>query len=300
VVWWGAHQDAPRLPSGPREIWALAGAVAVYAVATVLRAERWRWLLVRNGADAGRGDCYGLTLVGFMGNNVLPARAGDVMRVVLLAPRARIDRATVVGTLVAERILDVVTLLTLFVVLAYGVLRGVDAPGGGRLALGLGALALAGAAAIAIIRWGRRHPWGAKAEALLRQVLVATRDLRGRYGAGMAALTLALWICEAGMWYFVGIAANVDMSPVEALYLVALASVFVLIPSGPGYAGTLDAAAIFGIKAIGRSNAVALTYLVLLRFVLLVPITVIGLIVLVVRYGGWSGGRAARTEVSSA
>ena len=63
------------------------------------------------------------------------------------------------------------------------------------------------------------------------------------------------------------------MSFLEGLYLVALASVFALIPSGPGYAGTQDAATVIGIKAIGGTGSTAVSYLVMLRFALLVPIT---------------------------
>ena len=75
---------------------------------------------------------------------------------------------------------------------------------------------------------------------------------------------------------------------------MALASVFALIPSGPGYAGTQDAAAVIGIKAIGGTGATAVSYLVMLRFALLVPITVVGLLLLVFRYGGFARARAGR------
>jgi hypothetical protein len=94
----------------------------------------------------------------------------------------------------------------------------------------------------------------------------------------------------------VGAAASFDMTLLEGLYLVALASVFSLIPSGPAYAGTQDAAAIVGIKAIGGSGSLATTYLILLRFVLQVPITVAGLVLLAARYGGISKLRRARLE----
>ena len=67
----------------------------------------------------------------------------------------------------------------------------------------------------------------------------------------------------------------------------------VLVPSGPGYVGTFDAALIFGLHAIGRSGAATLSYLLLLRFVIAVPITLIGLIVLASRYGGFARMRAA-------
>ena len=66
------------------------------------------------------------------------------------------------------------------------------------------------------------------------------------------------------------------MDPIEGCYIVALASVFALIPSGPGYAGTQDAAAVTGILALGGTHSQAVTYLILVRFVIAVPITVVG------------------------
>jgi glycosyltransferase 2 family protein len=58
---------------------------------------------------------------------------------------------------------------------------------------------------------------------------------------------------------------------------------------------------IFGSKAIGASGSAAVSYLLTLRFVLYVPITVVGFVVLVTRYGGWSRLRSAmRLEASRA
>jgi hypothetical protein len=90
------------------------------------------------------------------------------------------------------------------------------------------------------------------------------------------------------------------MSYLEGLYLVALASVFALIPSGPAYAGTQDSAVVIGIKAIGGSGSLALSYLLILRFVLVVPITVAGFIALAARYGGISKLRRARLDADVA
>ena len=113
VAVWAARQPAPPAPKLPGLI---AVAVGLYAVATLLRAERWRLLLVFNGAAPSRLECHALTCVGYMGNNVLPARAGDAMRVIYMAPRAAASARTVIGTLVAERVLDVAVLFSLYAV----------------------------------------------------------------------------------------------------------------------------------------------------------------------------------------
>ena len=86
-----------------------------------------------------------------------------------------------------------------------------------------------------------------------------------------------------------------------ALYIVAFTNLVAMLPAGPGYLGTFDAAVVVGVKAIGGTGSQAVSYLLLLRFILFLPITVVGLIVLVTRYGGWSRLRAAtRLETSRA
>ena len=72
-----------------------------------------------------------------------------------------------------------------------------------------------------------------------------------------------------------------------------------MIPSGPAYAGTQDAAVTIGIKALGGTGATAVGYLLMLRFVIVVPITLVGLVLLVTRYGGLKNLRAARAEARS-
>jgi hypothetical protein len=64
--------------------------------------------------------------------------------------------------------------------------------------------------------------------------------------------------------------------------------------------GTFDAAVLFAAKNLGRSHGVAVSYLLLLRFVLFIPITVTGLLLLVGRYGGFAGYRAARLQAAEA
>ena len=98
------------------------GAVLLYGLATVVRGERWQRLLVDEGGHPSRRDTQGLNVVGYMGNNLLPARAGDAIRVVLMAPRAALGMRSVVGTLLAERLLDVGLLVVIFVIVGYGLL----------------------------------------------------------------------------------------------------------------------------------------------------------------------------------
>ena len=288
VVWWALQQEPPEFPDSASEWGALAGAVALYAVATLVRGERWRVLLRAEGGRPSRADAQGLNVVGYTGNNLLPARAGDAVRVFLMAPLAATSKKAVLGTLLAERLLDIAVILTLFVVVGYGLLGEVGAGEVGWIALATAGVIIAAATAVVLVRRNERL------HALVAPILSSTLQLRGRHGVALLAATVLIWALEAGVWMSAGAAAGFPMDPIEGCYIVALASVFALIPSGPGYAGTQDAAAITGILALGGTHSQAVTYLILVRFVIAVPITLVGLSLMAARYGGLRRLRPAR------
>lgn len=285
VVWWATKQDAPSLPTTLRALLDLASAVVVYAAASLLRAERWHRILARNAIAVGRADAYRLTAVGYMGNNILPARAGDILRVVLLGPLARSPRRAVLGTVVAERLLDALALALIFGAAAFVALRdrGVTTGHVGLVASIAGAAALV--AAVGAVALGRLGIL-ARARRFLAPVAAPTRNLLGAHGASLLALSLTLWILEAGVYLLVGRAVGLDLGLVGALYLVALTNLSALVPAAPGYVGTFDAAVVLGLRSLGHPGGAAVGYLLLLRFVLFAPITIVGLWFFLARYSG--------------
>ena len=288
VVYWALHQEPPQFPDEPAEWAALAAAVALYGIATLVRGERWHSLIRAERAEPDRADSHGLNVVGYATNNVLPARAGDAVRVFLMAPRAEASKKSVIGTLLAERLLDIVVILALLIVVGYGLLGEAGAGDLHWILLAtVGVAALAAGAVVLVRRNERLHAFAAP-------MLSSTLQLRGRHGLTLLAITFVIWGLEAGVWMSVGAASGFPMNPIEGCYLVALASVFALIPSGPGYAGTQDAAAITGLIALGATHSEAVTYVILIRFVLAVPITIAGLALLAARYGGLRRLRPAR------
>ena len=296
VVWWALRQPAPTLPSSAANLGWVGVAVLVYGVCTILRGERWRTLLRDVDAHTSRADAYSLTAVGYMGNNVLPARAGDVMRVVLMAPRAGTTKRHVIGTLLAERLLDVAVLGALFLVLVFTVAGGAGLPHGDTLILLVGVVVVALIAVGIAALIARRRGLISRAKAFLAPMVVSTTNLRSAHGLRMLALTLVIWLGEAVVWGSCCAALDLGATPLQALFIVALASMFSLVPSGPGYAGTQDAAAAIGVRVITGTTRQATSYIILVRAVLFIPITAIGLLLLALRYGGMKAFRT-RDEV---
>jgi glycosyltransferase 2 family protein len=119
-IWWATKQERPEFPTGARELFELAARVVIYAVATLLRGWRWHTILRRAHVDHAPADAYALTVVGYMGNNVLPARSGELLRVLLLGEHTTARRRVILGSTIAERFLDLVTIVTLFAALTSG------------------------------------------------------------------------------------------------------------------------------------------------------------------------------------
>jgi uncharacterized membrane protein YbhN (UPF0104 family) len=302
VVWWASRQEAPHIPSDAGALaWMVAGAL-VYALATCVRAERWHRILGLVDVRPDRRDSYGLTTVGYMGNNVLPARAGEALRVVLLSNRSKAGKRELAGTVIAERLLDALALGGILVVVVFGLLQETTLPSNRPFVVaGLGLTVLvAGIIAFEVLR---RRGALERARELVRPLAGAPRALLSPQGVLLLVVSVAIWVLEASVYLAVARAVDLDISSTGSLYLVALTNLFAMLPAAPGYVGTFDAAVIFGVKALGGSSGGATGYLLLLRFLLFVPITVVGLAVLVSRYGGWAKLRSAarsRLETSQA
>ncbi len=295
VVWWATKQRAPTFPDSTGGWLMLVAALGLYVVATLMRSERWERILRSSGVRAKRADVYALVPVGYMGNNVLPARGGELLRTFLLGGRVESTKRKILGTIVAERVLDAIALGLILVVLAYDLLRGLPKPNETVLLLGAGLVVLAAVAvAIAFLRYREQLVFYLRA---LKPLAEPTRVLVSPLGGVLLVVSLLIWCVEASVYMAVGSAVDIGMSLQDGLAVVAFTNAAALIPAAPGYIGTYDAAVIFAMDAVtSASKSSILSYLLLLRFVLFIPITIVGLVLLFVRYGGLSRVRAARAQ----
>ena len=284
VVIWALGQPAPHFPSSADKIALLFVAVGVYAVATLLRGWRWDRVLMDMKIGHRRGDAYSLVCVGYMGNNVLPARGGEFLRVMLMAPRSQARRRELLGSIIAERVLDVVALAALFAAMTLASVGG--SPVGkapAYVALGGGLVAV-----VALVVYLRMRESGRfeKFAAAVRPVARASKIITRPEGAVLIATTVLVWILEGFVFWLVGHSLDLDIDLVGGTFLVVLASFFALIPAAPGYVGTFDSAVLFGLHALKVTGGNAVAFAVLVRFVMFVPITAVGLILLMTRHGG--------------
>ena len=250
----------------------LAG-FSLMVLAYLVRGARWRiW-----ETGLSYWDSLRLILIGFMGNNVLPVRLGEVLRAHCAASKFTGDRrrTAALASITAERVLDGVTLASFGVVSL--VLLDVDA----RLewALGvvssafvvLGAFLVIGIGAHQRIRTivaagHRRFPGhltryaGEKIEQFLDGLLPLA--VGGRMPMAFLA-TILIWSIEVGFYYFVGSAVWTEMTPRAALLLLVAVNFASLVPLTMGGIGTIEAFAPAFLISLGATPATALAIVVL-------------------------------------
>ena len=297
AAWWASKQKMPTLPSNTHAFTSLAGALLLYAIATICRGERWHRLLGHTSIHPKRIDSYAITTVGYAGNNILPARAGEALRTFLIAGTVYGSKREIIGTIIAERVLDAAVLAVAFAFGAYGTLVS-----GSPFALL--AIIVVGVAAVALFP-SRFHPSPSHPRLkwlvdTIARLIGPTRSLASRQGLLLLALTFVIWTIEASVYFLIAHAVGLGISFDGAVFIMVVANFVALIPAGPGYVGTFDAAVLFAAKKLGTSHGVAVSFLLLLRFVLFIPITITGLLLLVGRYGGLAGYRAARLASAEA
>ena len=248
-----------------RPAW-LVLAFGVYLVALWARGARWR-LALRGVADVSTNDATALVVIGYAANNVLPMRAGELVRVQLLHDRHDADRARALGTIVLERVLDgLVLALFLAAVIALaggsGALRALAAAAGaGFAALALGLMLLGPrlardeALAARLLAPAPRRLRDLAAPRLARLIEGLTAVRGARAWAAILAVTAASWALEAAMYWLVGIGMGLRLDAPLYLAVCGAANLAIAVPWTSGGIGPFELLARETVVVFGAAMA---------------------------------------------
>jgi uncharacterized protein (TIRG00374 family) len=235
------------------------------------RGARWQVLLAPIKAIAYR-RVLGFTYVGYLANNVLPARLGELVRSRALGEGEGLSTTTVLGTVVVERVVDTVIVVGLaavaVVVLSVrGVMTSAVLLGGAFVALLVVGLAIAMAlhrlpGADRVIAYAARWPRLVEMARRLREGLsVAARP---RTLAGALAFSVVAWTASILTFLAGGQAVGVELTLAQGALLSSGVALATIVPSGPGYLGTFELTAVGIASSFGvdRDSAFAMALLV--------------------------------------
>jgi hypothetical protein len=306
---WGALVNA--------QYWALVPAIGLYFIGVLVRALRWRILLKPIVPAISFTKTFEIVVIGYMANNVLPARIGELVRAYVLSLQTKVRKTATLATIFVERVFDGLTMIgfaaaVIFFVLVFDrdALRTGESNKLGTLITSLdiplifGAAAfLAALAAFVLIASSRTRAERVVAFGLrlmpgrLRErgerLAVSFIDGLGslRSGSSMFAvfiLSIVAWLFETGMYYVLGrwgfdlLGSDGQPLPFYAYMLAtSFANLSTLIPQAPGYIGVFDAIAkVVLVGAFGVVSSAATPFVLVLHAALLAPVTILGFVYL--------------------
>lgn len=276
--------------------WWLIPGVGVYFIAVWVRAWRWHYLLRPLKAISTRA-MFPIVCIGYAGNNIFPARAGELLRAVVLKRHEGVAISASLATIIIERIFDGVVMLA-FVFINLPELANLTSDSGFagdiRTVALLGTLLFIGALLIFLIaamypeRTAQVITW--LVEHLLPQhYRQKTLDLSKRFMEGLDFMrsprevlmvfftSVIIWLLETGKYWFVMHAFPFQVSFFALMLMNGIVNLATTIPSAPGYVGTFDAPGIAVLEAYGIEKTLAAAYTLVLHVALWLPITLLGL-----------------------
>jgi uncharacterized protein (TIRG00374 family) len=285
--------------------WWLIPALAVLAVTVALRGLRWR-LLFLPGRRPPLGATMRALLVGQLFNNILPGRAGEAARILFLHQEVSTPRSEALGTVVAERVYDIGTLL----VLLFAALPFLpDVNWVRRAAILAAVFAVIVATVVAVLgRYGARplrsllRPLAwlprvslADTERGAENITLGLAALhRPRVALQAFALTVLSWLTTAASFWFTLLSFRVGLGYDAGLLLAVATALSMVIPALPASIGVFEAACVVSLGAYGIDRSRALSFAVVLHAVNFFPFVAAGY--LVVNTGAWRFLRAKQPQ----
>ncbi len=278
----------------------IAVGVACVMLSYVLRAIRWQVMLAPLG-HARFSVALRATVIGFAASFILPARAGELLRPWLLARREGFDASAVFATIVIERMLDLVTVLTLLALFLLAFDPGLSSMDPAVFAAVRAGGLMAAVAAVAGV--GLLFVFASRPALLARGVGVATGWLPARFRATVTAMAVAfahglavvrhpshlaralawsfvLWLLIAAQTWIVSAAVGVHMPPSGSLLLIALLIVGVAVPTPGAVGGFHEAYRIGATSFFGADNDHAVGAAIVLHAVGFLPTLVVGAVLM--------------------
>ena len=273
-----------------------------------IRAKRWGYLL--NPIKKIRmAELHNATAIGFMANNIFPARVGEFIRAIHLGHRAKISKTASFATIVVERVFDGFTVLSLLLAVSFfmvfpshpsSVVTQGTIQNAGLLSFGFYGLALS---ILLLLRF--KNPWAFRGLSFLLRRFPQTVALKinrkiDSFVSGLEVLkkgkdiliiigySLFLWLMLAFSIYLLFFGFHLSLSPWAALFLEVVLVFVVTLPSAPGFIGTFHWACAAGLVYLGVDRSVADGFAVVLWLTSFVPVTALGLLLL------WQEGMSLR------
>ncbi len=276
--------------------WYMVPAVGVLGVAIMVRCYRWS-LLMRPVAPMSPWRLFPYAIIGYMANNLLPARAGEVVRAYVLGDREKVSRMGTFGTIAVERLFDGSVLVLMLLI--SGSIVGFEDPKLRTIAIASSVLFIAAVAAFYILTLSEARAkrvihyllrvlpdrFEPRAEHIADQLVLSLRSVHDPRSLFLVVLLSGVaWTVEASAYMVIGAGFDLGVGFGQYTLLLSAANLAIIIPTFFGGTGPFEWAAKLVLVGAGVPDSLASAYSVVAHAVIFVPTTIVGLVLL------WSFG----------
>lgn len=292
LVFWKTDLDVLWRACQSANYWYFLPSVGITFACFWLRAVRWQ-LLFAPIKKVNLHPLFSATMIGFMANNLLPARLGEFVRAYVIGKQENVAKSASFGTIVVERVFDGLVLLSLLITVFltnsslpdWVVISGYVATLVYLVALGF-LIVLEMRRDWAAVLLGRvlapiSRAFADRVLALLDSFAVGLQVLRrGKRLAAVIVLSFVHWVVFGLTIYFALLAFNLHLPFAVSLLVMSILGFAVTVPSSPGFIGTFHAACVGALALFSVSQSEALSFSIVYHASQYIPVTLVGLIYL--------------------
>ncbi len=266
----------------------LSLAVGLGLVTYWIRALRWKLILLPV-KSVGSYSLFTVTVIGFMANNILPLRMGEVVKAFVLRVRENVGVSSALATIVIERAFDG----TAIAVISLGILFFPTVPVWIRqAALGLLVFFLCVLTGLTILALYKERllPWLSLRQGTRGRLGQKVNEIAASFAQGVTILqdtssvtligmfSVGLWLAHAAVFYLILLSLDMDLPLHSTLVILVCTSIGVLLPSAPGYIGTFHYFSVLALAAFGVPKDLALGWALVAHAIQWAPVTLLGLL----------------------
>lgn len=254
----------------------IISSILLLIIIIFLRSLRWKLLFTK---QLKINDLYKSQLIGYMGNNIFPLRLGELLKALFLEKKSKISKYEIIGTVILERVLDLIGLIILFLILLnFSIIELVSSD---SIKVIYFLLIFASLSIILSFNLNKIKNFKFKNSSfqIIDDIISGFSTINKSNFLLSIFYTILIWLSYIIVVYLVQKSMYLNLSFIQCILLLFLSSLVLMIPSMPGNIGTFEGSVVYTLLLFGIKDDFGFAFI--LHAVSFIPYTLLGLFYLI-------------------
>ena len=254
----------------------IISSILLLIIIIFLRSLRWKLLFTK---QLKINDLYKSQLIGYMGNNIFPLRLGELLKALFLEKKSKISKYEIIGTVILERVLDLIGLIILFLILLnFSIIELVSFD---SIKVIYFLLIFVSLSIILSFNLNKIKNFKFKNSSfqIIDDIISGFSTINKSNFLLSIFYTILIWLSYIIVVYLVQKSMYLNLSFIQCILLLFLSSLVLMIPSMPGNIGTFEGSVVYTLLLFGIKDDFGFAFI--LHAVSFIPYTLLGLFYLI-------------------